>query len=88
MNQGFKSVSARLLALCCLLVGSELELELGDRHGRVETFRTRSRTVKDSVASVHAHLILQFFASLLLVRVLIRKTERKRSEYELHEGMS
>ena len=72
MNQGFKSVSARLLALCCLLVGSELELELGDRHGRVETFRTRSRTVEDSVASVHAQLVLESLLALRTVRILIK----------------
>ena len=57
----------------------DVELELGNRHGGVETFRTRSRTIEDSVASVHAQLVLKSLLALRTVRILYKsKHERSR----------
>lgn len=45
------------LASPCL-IGSELKLELSDRHSGIKTLGARSCTVEDSVASVHTQLVL------------------------------
>lgn len=57
-----------------ILLGGELELDLCNSHGRVETLRAGPRAVEDSVATIQAHLVLHLLLTLLFVRVLHRRT--------------
>lgn len=52
---------------------SQLELDLGNSSGGVETLGAGFRAVEDGVAPVHAHLILQTLLALVAVRVLHRR---------------
>ena len=51
------------------LVGSELKLELGNRLSRVETLGARPGAVKDGVAPVQTHLVLELLLALHLVGI-------------------
>jgi len=80
------AVQALKLSERAALLGRQFELDLSNGRSRVKALRACTSAVKNGVAAVHAHLVLELLATLLLVRVSrichppVRLHERRRSK--------
>ena len=56
--------------VCIRSLGGELELDLRDSSGGVQSLRACAGAIEDSVATVQTHLVLQPLLALSTIRVL------------------